>query len=309
MKLVQALFAAFLVSCTPTKDAATTDFERDFRDYLDRDNFTLVAATIDDRVKVVGVDKVAPLVVDSIIAKWSNVEKEELENAARLGKDRALGKGKEDCGGCFMFRKTLDTLAPTSPELDKRWKALQPELEKAETAAYDTEKNDKRTIAYVWQNGSGGMNAPLELVSICFIDSLKKSFPQYKWLTASKAPQCDVIQFEVTGKTAMDKYIDSRTGKEATQLMSGLRVVITPRNMDVMLAPRFTAPLEAMSSVESPDTIRQDLPIGGPPTMETVRAGMKQIEVIQRVICTNLEKQIQQAAAFESPAPAASQKK
>lgn len=310
MRYVWALFAVILTGCTPTKDADTLDFEREVRDYVDRGHFTLASSRIDERIKARGVDKVAPLVVEPIVAKWESVEKSELENAARLGKDRALGKGKDDCPGCFMFRKTLDALAPASAELDTRWKTLRPKLEQAETAAYETEKNDKRPIVIVWQKGAGGANAALELISICFVESLRKAFPNYKWLTDIKAPSGEVAQFEVTGKSALDTYVDSQTKKEAAKLLSGQRVVVAPRYLDATLASRFAEPLEAMSSVESPDTIRSDLPIpGGAPTMETVRAGMKQIEIIRNEICSSLDKQVQNAAKIDNAAPAASQKR
>jgi len=309
MKHAVALFAALFIGCTETKDAETTEFERDVGDYLDRGNLVVVSSTIDKRIKARGVDKVAPLVVEPILTKWANVEKSELENAATLGKDRALGRGKDHCEYCVVFRKTLDVLAPASPELDTRWKALKPKLEQAETAAYDTEMNDKRPIVVVWQRGSGGSNAAVELISLCFKESLQKAFPNYKWLLESEAPKREVAQFEVTGKSAIDTYVDSHTNKEAAKLLSGLRIVITPHNLDSTLASRFAAPLEAKSEVNSPDTIRSDLPVGGPPTVEAMRAGMDQIGKIQDHICSTLSREVQKAAASETAAPASSQKK
>lgn len=309
MKYVLALCAVVSMGCTPTKDADTVEFERQVGEYLDHDNFILASSTMDERVKAKGAEKVAPSVVQPILAKWANIEKAELENSAILGKNRALGKGSDACIGCVLFRKTLGTLAPASPELDTRWKALQPKLEQAETAAYDTEKNDKRPIVVVWQRGSGGSNAAVELVSICFVESLRKSFPQYKWLAESKAPASEAAQFEVTGKTATDQFVDSHTQKEAARLLSGLRIVITPSHLDATLAARFVAPLEAQSTTQSPDTIRSDLPIGGPPTVEAVREGMKQIEKIRTEVCASLDKQVRLAAASNTAAPAASQKR
>lgn len=309
MKYVLTLCAALSVGCTPTKDPDTVEFERRVGDYLDRDSFVLASSTIDERVKAQGADKVAPSVVQPILAKWANIEKAELENAATLGKNRALGKGSDACIGCVLFRKTLSSLAPASPELDTRWKALQPKLEQAESAAYDAEKNDKRPIVVVWQQGSGGSNAAVDLISICFVESLRKAFPNYKWLTESKAPASEAAQFEVTGKSATDKFVDSHTQKEAARLLSGLRIVITPSHLDATLAARFTGPLEAQSSTQSPDTIRSDLPIGGPPTVEAVREGMKQIEKIRTEVCASLDKQVQAAASSDTAAPAASQKR
>jgi hypothetical protein len=90
-------------------------------------------------------------------------------------------------------------------------------------------------------------------------------------------------------------------------LMSCLRVRVTPRNLDAPLAARFGAPLEAQSTVHSPDTIRQDLPVGGPPTMETVRQGMKQLGKIRDEVCGSLDKGIQKAATADAAAPASSQ--
>lgn len=308
MKSRIALVAVLVLGCTPTKDPETLDFERDVRRHLDNGHFGLASAKIDERVKAKGAAEVAPLVSEAIVAKWADIEKAELENATTLGKDRALGRGKDSCVGCVMFRKTLGSLASASVDLDSRWKTLQPKLEQAEKSAYDTEVNDKRPVVVVWQQGSGGTNAAIELISLCVIDSLKKSFPNYKWLSGDKAPGAEAAQFELSGKAALDKYVDSQTKKEAAQLLSGLRVRVTPRNLDSNLAARFGAPLEAISTTESPDTIRSDLPVGGPPTMETMRAGTKQIEKIRNEVCGTLEKEIQKAAAAETAAPASSQK-
>lgn len=302
------LCAVLVVGCTPAKDTEAADFEREVRENLEQGYFGLVSTKIDERVKTKGADKVAPLVTEAIVAKWSQVEKAELENAATMGKDRALGRGKDHCVGCTMFRKTLSVLAPASPDIDSRWKSLQPKLEQAEVAAYDAEANDKRPRVVIWQRGWGGANAATQLISMCVADSMKKSFPNYKWLLEDKAPAGDVAQFEVSGKTAFDKYVDSQTKKEAAQLLAGLRIQVMPRNLDSTLTSRFGAPLEATSTAQSPDTIRQDLPLGGPPTMETMRAGMQQLEKIRDEVCKTLDKEIQQAAAADTAAPTSSQK-
>lgn len=303
-----ALCALLAVGCTPEKDPEAVEFERQVRENLDEGHFGSASVKIDEHVKAKGADKVAPLVSASIVAKWSEIEKAELENSATLGKDRALGREKDHCPGCTMFRKTLSALAPVSPDIDSRWKSLQPKLEQAEVAAYDAEANDKRPRIVIWQRGFGGANAATQLISMCVADSMKKAFPNYKWLLEDKAPASDAAQFEVSGKTAFDKFVDSQTKKEAAQLLSGLRIQVMPRNLDSTMASRFGAPLEALSTAESPDTIRQDLPIGGPPTMETMRAGMNQLEKIRKEVCGTLDKEIQRAATTDSVAPASSQK-
>jgi hypothetical protein len=62
MKPSIALFALLFAGCTPTKDAETTDFEREVREHLDGGNFVMASIKIEDRIKAKGADKVAPLV-------------------------------------------------------------------------------------------------------------------------------------------------------------------------------------------------------------------------------------------------------
>ncbi|HRI72563.1 MAG TPA: hypothetical protein PK156_50350, partial [Polyangium sp.] len=295
------------VGCeTSSKNAEPSEFEKKFTEYLEQNDFVVAALTIEDEIKGRGVDKVAPEVTSPILAKWAKAEESELETSARLGVDRALGRPKDYCGRCRAFREILDTLAPKSPELATRWKELGPKLEQAEKAAFDKESNDKRPIVNVWQQGSSQDLSALILISICVKESLERALPQYKWLNQTNAPPAEAAQFVLSGKTATDTYVDTRTQKEAANLLSGLRVVVTPRNVDATLSARFPMPLEAMYAVDSPETIRSQLPIGGPPTVETMKVGMDQIGRIKNSVCANLDKQIEKAAKSDITAPATS---
>lgn len=310
MRYAIVLVAVFLFGCDLVKkNAEPTEFEKNFHEYLDKDEFVMAAITIDDEIKVRGVDKVAPEVTAPILAKWAKAEEAELQTSATLGQDRALGRPKDYCGRCRAFRELLDKLAPKSPELATRWKELQPKLEQAETAAFDKENSDKRPIIWIWQQGSEIESITLQLISICLKESLTKSVPQYKWLSADRAPEGQAAHFLLTGKTAMDKYVDTHTNKEATSLLSGLRVVVTPRNFDATLSNRFPAPFEATSVVNSPETIRSPVPVGGPPIVEAMKVGGDQIHRIRESICTNLAKHIESTANVDVPKAAASTQK
>lgn len=307
MKYGLALVVALLMGCTPeTKDADRSEFDKKFQEYLDADNFVMAALTVEDETKVRGFDKVAPDITKSILTKWAKAEETELATSTTLGRDRALGRPKDYCGRCRAYRELLDKLAPKSPEIATRWTELKSKLDQAETAAFDKESNDKRPIVLIWQQGTHTETITLELISICLKETLTQSVPQYKWLAADRAPDAGAAQFLLTGKTATDKYVDSRTNKEAATLLSGLRVVVTPRNFDASLSARFPEPFEASSVVDSPDTIRSDLPVGGPPIVETVKVGGDQLMRIKNTVCANLAKHIENTAMVDAPKPAAS---
>lgn len=307
MRYGLVIVAALLFGCTPEKkDAEVSEFDKKFQEYLDGGDFVMAALTVEDEIKAHGLDKVAPNITAPILAKWAKAEEKELETSATLGRDRALGRPKDYCGKCRAFRELLDTLAPKSPEIATRWKELKPKLEQAETAAFDKESSDKRPIVLIWQQGSHSETITLELISICLIETLTKSVPQYKWLNADRTPDSRAAHFLLTGKTAMDKYVDSQTKKEAASLLSGLRVVVTPRNFDAPLSARFPEPFEASSVVDSPDTIRSDLPLGGPPVVESVKVGGDQLMRIKNNVCANLAKHIESTAKVDAPKPAAS---
>lgn len=233
--------------------------------------------------------QLAPRLAPLVDKAWPSLAESLRKDATARGTERARGKTPDTIVGTLPG--LLDDLAPHAPALAARWAPVKAELASLEQQGYEAERADTRPRVTVWtratETPSTDEAMALSLMS-CIETKLAARWPEIKFIRDFQRP-ADGAHLQLVVKTASDSY--RSTKGERTAMLAAAEATLVPSELPAAMAKVFAHELVATGTSRNPNEIKSDL--GVTPTVETARAGMAAIEIIEAEVCGQIERQIE----------------